>query len=151
MCKFKHPRHHITDTLLQHVLKRTFRLLLGHVKIEPKDHTIQELWLAVLNARVHHHPQESDQERSVPSQNVIRLERVAQEQSIILAVLPSHSLFFTSLLKSHIDHIRGDSDRRFLHLRIHSEDVSEVDMEEMSVVLRFIPRPSPTSSMMLSR
>ena len=92
MCELEHSSHHVADTLLQDVLERPLRLLLGHIEIEPKDHAVQELRLAVLDACIHHHLQERDEERRVPSQDVVRLERVAQEQSVVLAVLTSHSL-----------------------------------------------------------
>ena len=45
--------------------------------------------------------------------------------------------------RSYIDHIVRDTNTRLLHLRILPENIPEIDMEEVSFVLRSIPSHFP--------
>lgn len=46
-------------------------------------------------------------------------------------------------LRSYIDHIVRDTNTRLLHLRILTENIPKIDMEEVSFVLRSTPSRFP--------
>lgn len=137
MGNLQHSDKNITNTTFQHSLEITLRLFIGHRQIKSGNHPIQILRLAVLNICIQHQSEQRNQQQRILPQDMVGLESVAQEQLVVLAVLAAHSLQLNRLALSHIDHIVGDANTRLLHLRVLSENIPKIDVEEVAFVLHF--------------